>query len=314
MTTQTLSDLTEADKLAILEDRQHPLHEALIDQLDANADDEDAPDEAAPFGYMKDPKTGERRPKKRPGKRRTETAQAPGDDGAPVAVVPEPAVEAEPTAEARQPIERDADRAPDAGRRRGRGRSNGALVVVKPPKEDKPVPAFRAGPIARGMNKFYRKVGKILRVANPMLGQAMIDMTKKEDPDDEDELTVGEAWEEVARNNPKIRRFLMSTIGGGAWMTLIMCHGPLIAAILMLDPIQRRFPLGRVLLALMSDDDEDGQDEDGFEDGDPFAMAAQMFGGLDQTTLMQMMSFAQQTADQAGARVAGQMHRGEQAG
>lgn len=209
----------------------------------------------------------------------------------------------------RAPIERDADRAPDTGRRRGK---RGELVVVpSEPKQEKPVPAFRAGPIAKGMNKTYRKIGKILRVANPMLGQAMIDMTKKEDPDDEDELTVGEAWEEVAKTNPKIRRWLMNVVGGGAWMSLLICHGPLIAAILMLDPIQRRFPIGRLLIALMSDDDDE---EEGEDSDDPFEMAARMFGGLDQATVMQMMTFAQQTADQAGARAAGAMHRGEQVG
>lgn len=267
---------------------------------------------------MDDPKTGEKRPKKRPGKARNQPATPEAPERTAPAVAPEPPVEAEsiPVEVAeRAPIERGEDRAPEVGRRRGKRGSAALVVVPREPKEEKPVPAFRAGPIAKGMNKFYRKVGKILRVANPALGQAMIDMTKKEDPEDEDELTVGEAWEELAKTHPKIRRWLMNVVGGGAWFSLIMCHGPLVAAILMLDPIQRRFPLGRLLIALMSDDDEEDEeydDEDGA--GDPFAMAARMFGGLDQATVAQMMSFAQQTADQAGARATGVPQRGQQVG
>ena len=64
------------------------------------------------------------------------------------------------------------------------------------------------------MNRLYARVGRIVRVMDPVIGQAIIETTSKEA---ESEVTVGEAWEELARTNPRIRRVLLKLISGGAW-------------------------------------------------------------------------------------------------
>lgn len=273
------------------------------------------PDENAPYGYMIDEVTQQKRAKKRPGFHKKKTAAPPP----PVEQAPEdpersetsPAVAPDPPAEQeRTPLERTADRAPSDGRRRGRGRGKAPAVAVppvpKPPKETIP---FRAGPIAKGMNKFYRRIGKILRVANGPLGEAFVSVTYK---DDEDDVTVGEAWEELARVNPAIRGVLMKVVAGGAYGGLFMAHMPILVAILMLDPIAQRFPLGRLLLMLMDDDSDDQEGEGaefpGFPDG---GMLGQMLSGMSQADMAQAVAFAQQMGDQIGQRGTGAVRRGE---
>lgn len=273
------------------------------------------PDANAPYGYMADESApGGKRPKKRPGRQPKRTAAAPTQ---PTRPEPEPAPEVEgprtsstpePAEPERTPLERTADRAPKAEKRTGRGRQKAALAVVGAPAPPRETIPFRAGPIAKGMNKFYRKLGKILRVANRPLGQAFIDITRKED---EDDITVGEAWEELARVNPRIRGVLMKVVAGGAIGGVFIAHLPILAAVLMLDPVARRFPLGKILLLLMLEDDEEDQDE---EDGEfpsfPVGDLGGMFSGLSQADIAQAMAFAQQMGDQVGMRATGGMRRG----
>lgn len=114
------------------------------------------------------------------------------------------------------------------------------------------VPAFRAGPIAKGMNSLYARVGKFVRVWDPDLGGALIVMTRKES---EDDVTVGEAWEELARTNPRIRAFLLRMIEGGAWGQLLMAHMPLVIAIMMKPSVSSRIPLLGLLGASLADED-----------------------------------------------------------
>lgn len=315
--------MSDADRLAILEDPAHPQHEALIDELDARGSDDEpmGPDADAPFGYMKDEKTGERRAKKRPGRRPAPAASARAEaEQDPEDAAPAPTLSAE-APEDRTPIERAPDRAPDTGRRRGRGRAKAAGVpAIAAAKEPKAAPPpFRAGPIAKGMNKLYRKIGRLLKHANPRLGMAFIDMSEKED---EDDITVGEAWEELAKVNPAIRGFLLKLVTGGAYGGLFFAHLPLLIVVLTMEPIARRFPLGQVLLALREDGD-DGQDGEqlagGFDLGQLGAMAAggglgSMFAdlmqGMTPADLANAAAFAQSTADMAGTRSAGGVRRG----
>lgn len=167
---------------------------------------------------------------------------------------------------------------------------------------------FRAGPIAKGMNKLYKRAGKLLRVVNPMLGEACISMTRKEDDDD---VTVGEAWEELARVNPGIRGFLMKMVTGGAWGTLVMAHAPLLIALLMLEPVASRFPLGRLLAAIADDNDDMIHPDD--EEADPDFPSFPLGGLLAQmgpADMAQMSAMAQSMMDQMGARATGSMQRG----
>lgn len=234
-------------------------------------------DPEAPYGWTIDPKTKERRPKKRAGRVRlapkpeeVEPADQPAESGAPKA-------------------EREPDRVPGKvhpqTKRRGR-----APRAAKPPPE--PMAPFRAGPIAKAVNRLYLRAGKLLRVWDEEIGTAVISMTRKEltdtgEPDPED-ITVGEAWEEVARLNPRIRAMLMKLISGGAWSQLFMVHAPLLLAILMKESVARRLPLMRLLGAFLDDSADSVTSEQ--TAGAPAGMPAGLFAGLTQDDLMQAAS------------------------
>lgn len=240
------------------------------------AEEADEGKDEAPYGYTRDRETGEMRPKKAPGRggRRSpsvedlkeQAAQAPAD-GPPL----------------------DGDRPPDAkAGRRGRGKTAG---------EDKPpvkVIEWHEGQISRGVNKLYRKAGKIIKVMDPAVGAALVSITRKDEPDD---VTVGEAWEDLARTNPRIRKVLLKMIAGGAWGQLLMAHAPVLLALLMKDSVRKLLPFDRVFEAFLSDDSVDGEVP---ADGTPLE-------GLTMPDFAQMQAMAQQVAQQ----MAGQMARGQ---
>lgn len=224
----------------------------------------------APYGYTRDEATGEMRPKKSPGRPRKspslddlkaqKEAQVPAPDGS-----------------------RDGDRAPAApkGRRGRRARQDQAA--------DRPAPTvpqkFRAeGAIAKGVNQLYRKAGKLVRVMDADVGQALIDITRAEDPED---VTVGDAWEDLARTNPRVKAFLMKMLAGGAWSGLVAVHAPVFMALLMKDSIRKRIPFARLAMAMV--DDSDG--EEAPAEGTPM-------GGLRPEDMAAMMAMAQATAEQ----------------
>ncbi len=175
------------------------------------------------------------------------------------------------------------DRAPGKTKGRGRGRT-------KPrPKAD--VPPFRAGPIAAGMNKLYARTGKIVQVLDPDIGGAIIAVTRKESDDD---VTVGEAWEELAKTNPRIRAFLLQMIQGGAWGQLIMAHAPILLAVIMKDGIRKHIPFMKLIEAMLSDDDATGETS-------PISTA---MGGMTEADVQRAMGFAQGLMEQMGMGMA----------
>ncbi len=188
-----------------------------------------APDENAPYGYTVDRKTGERRAKKVAGRHKAEPDGSDTPDD--VRSLP--------------PVERGKDREPGSVTVKGR-RS-------RPVKEPQDVPAFRAGPIAKGMNRLYLKTGKLVRGFDQEVGQAMIDATKKES---EDDVTVGEAWEEIARVNPRIRAFLTKLISGGAWGQLFMAHAPIFLAVVMKPAIISHIPFAKVIESMAAPEED----------------------------------------------------------
>jgi len=214
------------------------------------ADDDDEPGEVpgqdappassadAPYGYTLDRETREWRPKKRPGR-------------------PKVPASAEELA-GQPPVDRPADRAP------GRGKS------ARPPAEEVPMPA--GGVIARGVNKLYRRAGKVVRAMDYDIGTAIIECTHKED---EDDLTVGEAWEALCKSNPRIRRFVLSCLKGGAWSDLIMAHAPIAMAIAMKPAILRFLP-SRLIESVAEPDDDTPEGEGDLPGGMTAADAAEM--------------------------------------
>lgn len=224
-------------------------------------------DPEAPYGYMIDRKTGDKRPRKRAGRgTRVVKASEPAESGAPKA-------------------QREPDRVP--GKVRPEDPKARRTRVKEPKPEPEPLPPFRTGPIAKGMNRLYLKAGRILAVMDADTGNAVIAMTQKFSDDD---VTVGEAWEELARVNPRIRAVLLKLITGGAWGQLIMAHAPLAVAILMKERVRRRLPFMSLLSAMVG---EPGQDPvtGPFEPGPDMAG---MFAGLTQEDIMQAAAFASQ--------------------
>jgi hypothetical protein len=233
----------------------------ILDQLPdstlaADPDGSLAPDEDAPYGYTIDRKTKERRAKKLPGRPgKPETQSTPGES---------PSLESLRA----EKVRRTEDRAPGKSPRTRRGRVKAEPAVVP----------YKAGVIAKGMNKLYAKLGRLVRAMDRDIGQAIIDSTRKES---EDDVTVGEAWDELARTNPRIRRFLTKLITGGAWTQLLMAHMPIFLAIIMKDAIRKRIPLGNLVESVLSDDGR----------GEPSEFS-EAFGGMTPEDGQQMMNMA----------------------
>lgn len=238
--------------------------------------DPDAPSEEAPYGWMTDPATGTRRPKKRPG-RRSKGVRLPAGKS--------------PSMEELQALgslpETSEDTAPGAP---AKGRRKPAMKAELPP--------FRAGVIAKGVNRLYRRAGRIIRLFDYEIGTAVIACTRA-DPDDEDgeDTTVGEAWENLAKTNPRIRAFLLRFIQGGAWSGVFTAHVPIFMAIAMKDGIRERIPLLQLADALLVEEPEEAGGEQM-----PSGLS-QMMGGINPDDMAQMMAMAQGMMGQMAAGV-----------
>lgn len=208
------------------------------DLADGETAGSDFADGDAPYGWTRDRGTGTLRPRKRPGRPRT---QANAEE-----LAAAPAVEREP------------DRPPAAPQ--GRSRRRGTI-------HDAPAPAMpKGGIIAAGVDKLYRRAGKLLRALDHDIGQALIECTRAELLD-EGELTVGQAWEQLAKSNPRIRAFLLRAIAGGAWGDLIMAHAPVGIALVMKPAVQRLIPWGRIVESMAEPDEDTPEGEGGLPGG-----------------------------------------------
>jgi len=236
------------------------------------------PAEEAPYGWMTDPDTGKRRPKKRPG-RRSKTAQVPTGST--------PSLEElQALGSLSEASEDTAPGMPPKGKRR-------------PAMKTETLPPFRAGVIAKGMNKLYRKAGRILRLFDRDVGTAVIaSATKQPDDEDDEDTTVGEAWEALAKQNPRIRAFLLKLMVGGARSALWEAHLPILMALAMKDSIRRRIPFLQLTEVLLTEDGQDGQDGAAGASG-----LSQMMGGIGPEDMAQMMSMAQGLMGQMAVNV-----------
>jgi hypothetical protein len=234
-------------------------------------------DPVAPYGWTEDARTGERRPKKAPGRPR----KSPSLEDL------KAAKETEPDAgQAGAP----GDRPPEVpkGRRGRRARASHPRPAPAVPQK------FRAeGSIAKGINQLYRRTGRLVRVADQDIGQALIDITRAEDPED---VTVGDAWEQLAQSNPRVKAFLLKLLAGGAWSGVFMAHAPVFAAILMKDSIRRRIPLARLLAATVEDEGE------GPGEAPAGGLVDTPFGPMRTEDVEQMMAMAQATFGMAAER------------
>ncbi len=135
------------------------------------------------------------------------------------------------------------------------------------------------------------------------MGQALIDITRAEDPED---ITVGDAWEAYARTHPRVRAFLIRVLAGSASAELFRAHLPVLAAIVMKQAIRERIPLGRLFMAFA---DDDGQSPD--NSGQPDNSGPDGFSGLTQEDIAGAMAFAQSMMERAQGPDTGRVPGGE---
>jgi hypothetical protein len=203
------------------------------DAEEAPADGQLGPDiitPEAPFGYTRDRSApGGWRPKKAPGRPRL--PRTPEE----IAAEPPP------------------PRTPDEPPRQG-------AKPLPPADEDVPMPA--GGTIARKVNKFYRRAGRVLKNLDEEVGVAFIECTRKEDADD---VTVGEAWEALAKDNPRIRAWLLNFVKGGTWQDLALAHASIAAAIFMRRWLLEHIPFMGMVASWFERDEDDQADDS--EDG-----------------------------------------------
>ena len=224
-------------------------------------EDETPGEGTPPAGWTRDRSTGEMRPKRRAGRPRL---------GEP----PEPALPSEPVSRTE-----DQPPGPPAGRRR------------RPKDSPGPDPAMpKGGVIAAGVNKLYRRAGKLIRAADRDIGQAIIDCTRP-DPEEPDELTVGEAWENLCKTNPRIRRFVLKAIAGGAVGDLLMAHAPIGIALVMKPWVQKLIPFGRIVESMAEPDEDTPEGEGGLP------------GGMTEADVGDMRDLAEQQARRMAARM-----------
>lgn len=237
------------------------------------------PTAEAPYGWMKDPATGELRPKKTRGRRRA-------DDPEPRRPGVSPSLD-DLKADAKGKGSKDKTPAEDVAPQAAQHKHGIFRTTPKDlaaPKAPEPLPPFRAGPIAKGVNVLYRKAGRIVKMWDPQVGWAIIACTQKE-PGDDDGVTVGEAWEELARTNPRIRAFLLKMLATGAWSSLFAAHIPIVLAVMLKDGIRERVPFMGLIEAFLVDDDDQGAER-------PSGLAESL-GGVTAGDMAQMLHMAQ---------------------
>lgn len=209
----------------------------------------------APFGYTRDRETGDMRPKKSPGRGGKNPVTPPVEVLKAASAAPPADVEGgDPVSPAGSPTA-PADRAPDL--KRG----------GKAAKPDTLLPPYKAGVICSGVNKLYRKTGKLVRGLDKDIGDAFIDSARNTADVPGEDDSVGAAWEQLARTNPRIRRAMMKLLMGGAWTDLAMAHAPIALAVVMKPAIRQRLPLMRIAESLAEPDEDSAPGEGGLPGG-----------------------------------------------
>lgn len=156
-------------------------------------------------------------------------------------------------------------------------------------KVKEPAPRWSKGVIAAGMTKLYRRAGKIIKAMDRDIGIAVIESAED----------CGEAWDELARTNPRVRAFLMKLISGGAWGSVLFAHLPILMAIIMKDGIRKHIPFMRLIDSVMEPDEGDeGNPLNGF------------LAGMTEEDMGQMVQMAQGLMGNMARTVPGTVVRG----
>jgi hypothetical protein len=243
----------------------------------AGAADEPAPE--APYGYKADgtPKKTAGRPRRSPSVDELKAPEGTADTAA----------EADAAPAALQAAGPAPDRAPDERARAARKAKGSAPREAAPP--------YKAGIITSGVNRLYRRAGKIVRAMDYDIGTAILESARNTADPGEPDDSVGAAWDELCKTNPRVRKFVMKCLAGGAWGQLVMAHAPILMAIIMKPAILKHIPF-RALIASMAEPDEDTAPGEG---GLP--------GGMTEADVQQMADLAQQQMERMGMAVPPEM-------
>jgi hypothetical protein len=218
------------------------------------------PEPGAPYGMMWDKDLGAMRPRKKP--------PGPGFPRRKPAPATVKAVKPEDAPGPDEDVAPGARREPP-GKRRSHHKQDVKPVGMPPP-----------GRITKGVNKLYRRAGKMVRAVDDGIGDAFIlAATNTADPGDGDD-SVGAAWEEVARTNPRVRAALVRLLAGGAYGALLEAHLPIVAAIVIKERIRKHIPFGKLLASMAEPDEDTPPGQGGLPFGmtmDDMAQAAQVF-------------------------------------
>lgn len=109
----------------------------------------------------------------------------------------------------------------DAKQSRARRFASGATRTPPKPKAPitpKVIPDYRAGMIKKGFEELYATIGAVLMLKDPTCGMAIIQAAPE----------VAESLEELARDNPTVRRILMGVIATNALGKVVVAHMPIL--------------------------------------------------------------------------------------
>lgn len=251
---------------------------AFASLMSSAAEQADTQAAEAPFGFTRDG-----RPRKAPGRPRKSPS---------LEELKEPAAADADAAAAETAPERPADRAPDETRKPARRGRKAA---------DSPAPPYKAGVITVGVNRLYRRAGKIVRAMDSDIGTAIIESARNTAEPGEPDDSVGAAWDELARTNPRIRKFVMKCVAGGAWGQLVMAHAPIGMAIIMKPAILKHIPFQGVIESMAEPDEDTPAGEGGLPGGMTAADAQQMADLAQQQAARMGMSISPEVAGQMAA-------------
>ena len=242
----------------------------------------DVPPADAPYGLKADgtPKKAAGRPRRSPS---VDELKAP-----------EPA-DAAPSAEEKP--EPSADRAPDEKTRVVRKAKGSTSREAAPP--------YKAGIITSGVNRLYRRAGKIVRAMDYDIGTAILESARNTADPGEPDDSVGAAWDELCKTNPRVRKFIMKCLAGGAWGQLVMAHAPIAMAIIMKPAIFKLIPF-QGLISSMAEPDEDSAPGEGGLPGGMTAEDANDMAALAQRQMAAMgMNVPPEVAEQMATMAQG---------
>lgn len=106
----------------------------------------------------------------------------------------------------------------------GKARRNGAPRTERAKRESRPIPPKpRQGQLVKQFTDLYVGIGTMMMPFDSICGQAVIASAPK----------CAESLENLARENPAVRRALMALVETSVWGAVITAHAPILLAVAM---------------------------------------------------------------------------------